>query len=134
MQRAQGDALRQLDFEGIVSERAGIDVDHTGLPGDVERLLALASAVPMRMMEPEPARLCEVCARVSLMTGAGIMLMTGDTQQGSVCSSNPVSGLIEEFNGRVAPYERIRKAHRVREIPRSSLGKLLRAELQKIVE
>ncbi len=39
------------------SERAGIDVDHTGLPGDVERLLALASAVPMRMMEPEPARL-----------------------------------------------------------------------------
>src|SRR5437763_4100816 len=47
--------------------------------------------------EPEPARLCEVCARVSLMTGAGIMLMTGDTQQGSVCSSNPVSGLIEEL-------------------------------------
>ncbi len=39
------------------SERAGIEVDHTGLPGDVERLLALASAVPMRMMEPEPARL-----------------------------------------------------------------------------
>src|SRR2546421_5253463 len=47
--------------------------------------------------EPEPARLCEVCARVSLMTGAGIMLMTGDTQQGSVCSSNSVSALIEEL-------------------------------------
>jgi len=39
------------------SERAGIEVDHTCLPGDVERLLALASAVHMRMMEPEPARL-----------------------------------------------------------------------------
>jgi GAF domain-containing protein len=47
--------------------------------------------------EPEPARLCEVCADVSLMTGAGIMLLTGDTQQGSVCSSNEVSALIEEL-------------------------------------
>ncbi|TMK45540.1 MAG: GAF and ANTAR domain-containing protein [Actinobacteria bacterium] len=47
--------------------------------------------------EPEPARLCEVCADVSLMTGAGIMLMTGDVQRGSVCSSNDVSALIEEL-------------------------------------
>jgi hypothetical protein len=47
--------------------------------------------------EPEPARLCEVCADVSLMTGAGIMLMTGDVQLGSVCSSNAVSNLIEEL-------------------------------------
>jgi GAF domain-containing protein len=47
--------------------------------------------------EAEPARLCEVCANVSLMTGAGIMLMTGNTNQGSVCSSNPVSSLIEEL-------------------------------------
>jgi hypothetical protein len=31
------------------------------------------------------------------MTGAGIMLMTGDAQQGSVCSSSPVSALIEEL-------------------------------------
>jgi hypothetical protein len=47
--------------------------------------------------EPEPARLCEVCAEVAGMSGAGIMLMTGETQQGSVCSSNPVSALIEEL-------------------------------------
>jgi GAF domain-containing protein len=47
--------------------------------------------------DAEPARLCEVCANVSFMTGAGIMLMTGDTQQGSVCSSNTVSALIEEL-------------------------------------
>lgn len=39
------------------SGRAGIEVDHTGLPRDVERLLALASAVPTRVMAPEPARL-----------------------------------------------------------------------------
>jgi hypothetical protein len=47
--------------------------------------------------ESEPARLCDVCAEVSDMSGAGIMLMTGDTQQGSVCSSNAVSALIEEL-------------------------------------
>jgi hypothetical protein len=48
-------------------------------------------------VEPGPARLCEVCADVARMTGAGIMLMTGDVQQGSVCSSNDVSALIEEL-------------------------------------
>lgn len=47
--------------------------------------------------EPEAARLCEVCADVSLMSGAGIMLMAGDVQQGSVCSSNEVSTLIEDL-------------------------------------
>ncbi|HEY4409966.1 MAG TPA: GAF and ANTAR domain-containing protein [Acidimicrobiia bacterium] len=45
----------------------------------------------------EAARLCEVSADVSMMSGAGIMLMAGDVQQGSVCSSNPVSALIEEL-------------------------------------
>ena len=45
----------------------------------------------------EPVRLCEVCADVSQMSGAGIMLVTGDVQQGSVCSSNAVSHLIEEL-------------------------------------
>jgi hypothetical protein len=54
--------------------------------------LAIGSAA-----EPGPARLCEVCADVSLMSGAGIMLMTGDEQQGSLCSSNDVSALVEEL-------------------------------------
>ena len=46
--------------------------------------------------EPGAARLCEVCASVSLMSGAGIMLMAGEAQ-GSLCSSNAVSALIEEL-------------------------------------
>lgn len=46
--------------------------------------------------EPGAARLCEVCASVSLMSGAGIMLMAGEVQ-GSLCSSNAVSALIEEL-------------------------------------
>src|SRR5882757_9103690 len=63
-----------------------------------ERLLRiLAQLSAGATTEPEPARLCDVCADVSLMTGAGIMLMSGDVQQGSVCSSNDVSALIEEL-------------------------------------
>ena len=38
---------------------------------------------------------------------------------------------IGEFNARVLPFERIRAVHRVDEIPRSPLGKLLRRELEK---
>jgi hypothetical protein len=62
------------------------------------RLLSILAALSSDSTpEVEPARLCQVCADVSHMSGAGIMLMTGDVQQGSVCSSNPVSALIEEL-------------------------------------
>jgi O-succinylbenzoic acid--CoA ligase len=37
------------------------------------------------------------------------------------------------FDGRVHPFERARIVHRVAEIPRSSLGKLLRGELVRVV-
>ncbi|HET9772360.1 MAG TPA: GAF and ANTAR domain-containing protein [Acidimicrobiia bacterium] len=65
------------------------------MPAD--RLLRILARLSAGSTTLEPARLCEVCADVALMTGAGIMLMTGDVQQGSVCSSNPVSSLIEEL-------------------------------------
>lgn len=42
-------------------------------------------------------RLCEVCADVVGVTGAGIMLMAGDVPQGSVCTTDEVSALIEEL-------------------------------------
>ncbi|HEX7191514.1 MAG TPA: AMP-binding protein [Thermoanaerobaculia bacterium] len=38
---------------------------------------------------------------------------------------------VDEFNARVLPFESARAVHRVDEIPRSSLGKLLRRELEK---
>lgn len=47
--------------------------------------------------EPFTTRLCVVCAEMTSMTGAGIMLMTDDRPQGSVCTSNAVSALIEEL-------------------------------------
>jgi hypothetical protein len=42
-------------------------------------------------------KLCEVCADVTDMTGAGIMLMSGDTPRGSVCTTDGVSALIEDL-------------------------------------
>ncbi len=42
-------------------------------------------------------RLCEVCAEVTGLTGAGIMLMSGEVPQGSAGSSNDVSAQIEEL-------------------------------------
>ena len=63
-----------------------------------DRLLRILSQLSSRdASEPEVTHLCEVCADVAGMSGAGIMLMAGDEQQGSVCSSNAVSGLIEEL-------------------------------------
>jgi O-succinylbenzoic acid--CoA ligase len=40
---------------------------------------------------------------------------------------------VDEFNARVLPFERARAVHRVDEIPRSPLGKLLRGEIEKRV-
>lgn len=44
------------------------------------------------------------------------------------------AGIVEEFNRRVLPFERIRRAYGVAEIPRSPLGKLLRTRLLEIIE
>jgi hypothetical protein len=46
---------------------------------------------------PGTARLCELCAGVSMMSGAGITLMSGDAPVCSVCTTNEVSALIEEL-------------------------------------
>lgn len=42
-------------------------------------------------------RLCELCAEVTEMSGAGIMLMSGDAPRGSLCTTNAVSDLIEQL-------------------------------------
>lgn len=66
------------------------------MPGDrLLRILGLFSAGGDT--DVAPARLCEVCAEAVLLTGAGVMLMSGDMPRGSVCSSNEVSGVIEEL-------------------------------------
>jgi hypothetical protein len=47
--------------------------------------------------ETGTARLCEVAADVTRMSGAGFMLMSGDVSRGSLCSSNAVSALLEDL-------------------------------------
>jgi hypothetical protein len=42
-------------------------------------------------------RLCEVCVEVTDVGGAGIMLMSGDTPRGSLCTTNGMSDLIEQL-------------------------------------
>lgn len=42
-------------------------------------------------------RLCEVCAEATGVTGAGIMLMPGDTPHGSLCTTDAVSDTIEQL-------------------------------------
>lgn len=45
----------------------------------------------------ETKRLCEVGAEVTGMSGAGLMLMSGDVPSGSLCTTDSVSDLIEQL-------------------------------------
>jgi hypothetical protein len=42
-------------------------------------------------------RLCQVCAEATAVSGAGIMLMSGDGARGSLCSTDEVSARIDEL-------------------------------------
>jgi hypothetical protein len=61
------------------------------------RLRILARLVGSGTSELETSRLCEVGVEVTGMNGAGIMLMSGDLPQGSLCSTDDVSALIEDL-------------------------------------
>jgi hypothetical protein len=61
------------------------------------RARILARLAAATSPDHETKRLCEVCAEVTLMTGAGIVLMSGDTPQGSLCTTNAVSALVEDL-------------------------------------
>ena len=47
--------------------------------------------------EWQTKHLCQLCAEVADVSGAGIMLMSGDVARGSVCSTNQVSATIEQL-------------------------------------
>ena len=61
------------------------------------RMRILAKLVGDTAPEQETRRLCNVCAEVTGVTGAGIMIISGDVPKGSVCTSNGVSALIEQL-------------------------------------
>ena len=65
--------------------------------GGRDRRLELLARIVEPSGELDTQRLCEVCAEVTGATGAGIMLMSGEIQRGSVCTSDSVSALIEQL-------------------------------------
>jgi hypothetical protein len=66
------------------------------MTGD-RRLRILTRLVSSGPPELETQRLCEVCAEVTDMSGAGIMLMSEDLPRGAVRTTNKVSDLIEQL-------------------------------------
>ncbi|MEY2426501.1 MAG: hypothetical protein QOI61_2073 [Actinomycetota bacterium] len=66
------------------------------MPGE-RRLRILARLTGDQPPGFETRRLCRVCADVTAMTGAGIMLMSDDIPHGSVCTTDDVSALIEQL-------------------------------------
>lgn len=65
--------------------------------GGERRLRILAQLVGSGVPQLDSRRLCEVCAEVTGMSGAGIMLMSGDVPRGSAGSTDEVSAAIEEL-------------------------------------
>lgn len=61
------------------------------------RLRILTHLMDQGAGEVNAARLCQVGAAVTGMSGAGIMLMAADVQPVSLCSSNPVSARLESL-------------------------------------
>jgi GAF domain-containing protein len=61
------------------------------------RLRILARLAGQTPAGTETRRLVEVCAEVTAMSGAGIMLMSGDVPLGSVSTTGKVSDVIEQL-------------------------------------
>src|SRR5271169_1389877 len=62
--------------------------------GRLDRILAELSAGGKAWSS---ARLCGVCPGIAGVTGAGVMLMSGEIPRGSLCASDGVSQVIEEL-------------------------------------
>ncbi len=61
------------------------------------RLRVLARLQENSAVDVGAKRLCAVCAEITGMSGAGIMLMSGDVPRGAACSTDDVSALIEDL-------------------------------------
>ena len=60
-----------------------------------DRLIRILSRLAYDAGRGETKRLCLVCAEVTAMSGAGIMLLSGGRPLGSVCTTDAVSALID---------------------------------------
>ncbi len=62
-----------------------------------QRTLAIQARFTDNVSSLDSQRMCEICADVAQVSGAGIMMMSGDIQRGSLCTTNKVSARIEEL-------------------------------------
>lgn len=62
-----------------------------------ERRLRILAMLSGHTPELDTARLCEVCAEATAMSGAGIMLMSGEVPRGPVCTTDEVSARVEQL-------------------------------------
>src|SRR6266487_3921010 len=62
-----------------------------------DRLLRILAELGAEGNGWSAARLCAVCPQIVGVTGAGVMLISGDVPRGSLCTTNEVSQLIEEL-------------------------------------
>jgi hypothetical protein len=67
------------------------------MAGGERRLRILGLLIGSGLPELCASRLCELCAQVTGMSGAGIMLMSGDVPRGSLCTTDTVSDFIEQL-------------------------------------
>ncbi|MDQ6782137.1 MAG: GAF and ANTAR domain-containing protein [Actinomycetota bacterium] len=63
----------------------------------VHRRLAILARLSGPEGRLDTARLCELCAEVTAVDGAGIMLMSGDVARGSVATTDETAGRIEDL-------------------------------------
>lgn len=61
------------------------------------RRMRILAALRAEGEDSTSSRLCKVAAAATGLTGAGIMVMSGDYPTGSICSTDAVSSLIEEL-------------------------------------
>ena len=66
------------------------------MPGE-RRLRILSRLAASGAFGLETKMLCQACAEVTGMSGAGLMLMSGDIPTGTLCTTNEVSALIEQL-------------------------------------
>ncbi|MFP3901609.1 MAG: GAF and ANTAR domain-containing protein [Acidimicrobiia bacterium] len=67
------------------------------MSGVGDRRLRILAGLGGDAADVATAQLCRVSAEVTRMTGAGIMLMSGDVSRGSLCTTSDVSALIEQL-------------------------------------
>ena len=93
--RRSGPRLR-IRQKSSKSPEAGPEWRHQAMPGE-RRIRILAALVGAGGAELETVALCEVSAMVTDMSGAAIVLLTDDAPQGSICTSNELSAVLERL-------------------------------------